>query len=847
MAVESTPLVRRAASEMPRAEPSTTRGQRANTAIGDILEGAGDLVGLGTRVASDFFTAKMKADVDEAHQSLNQEFGVDDALSLYGGLNTEDTPQDIVEAKHRLDLLHKAKKSGAFSPIAFDAQVELLMRQLRQRYPGRSELGTLDEYVTQKFYGTSPANRIRDQLLADTGGAENRIANNMVNNVVQWGTDHPDQVPHELVLRAANGDSEAVSLIQGIRFSMSSMETDAQRMEHLVKSGEIDSRNAASSIAQAYGRTLSSIFFASNEVQKVKELARAIGRGEVNPEQRQEAAVLLHQFLSNTDDLKARLSLVLQNNPVIADYVSTDPKKLEDIVELALNPLIQFTNLSDITQFKDDDGGWNVIKKAFDIQQATQGMNMVSQSELIRNTSILNDLVGGDLAAKLLVLSGQSTPVNILDTMSKINTILGSNFTFNSDAMASNLDDFFEETQKQLAAMNVNGMGRTLAETKEETAKTVLDSIGADSATEEQDSNKVTYAVSPTLFDNSPSLGNSSVLLANRFSIDTVEKVSTTSVEAQKQYLDTFVKGVLKHREDLANIMKSGFVSSQPDPFRIDSVSGKVTFKESSNISERIRKDGENAAKYATEFARAARNVFSIIGPKVGINITTEQEALSLFYGMIGVRDFTQEEEGIMSALFGANAATNPSGVVEDELVPFPSKGAAYSPSVIVDHSFVNVPLDQDNGDFKGNSRVWGDAPVEVQRKVRDAILSEADSRGLDDKDKAMLLAIAHHESGFNPSAAAGTTSASGIGQFIKATGKVYGLNNANRWKLNAQVKALVEHYIDNKKLAEGKGEEYIYAYHHDGPSLKYGGLTLAKRKVVPLARRYLEQITKTA
>jgi putative chitinase len=54
------------------------------------------------------------------------------------------------------------------------------------------------------------------------------------------------------------------------------------------------------------------------------------------------------------------------------------------------------------------------------------------------------------------------------------------------------------------------------------------------------------------------------------------------------------------------------------------------------------------------------------------------------------------------------------------------------------------------------------------------------------------VLAIAHTESGFNPDAAAGTTSASGLGQFVDKTGEAYSLNDNNRWDVNAQADSLV-------------------------------------------------------
>lgn len=74
-------------------------------------------------------------------------------------------------------------------------------------------------------------------------------------------------------------------------------------------------------------------------------------------------------------------------------------------------------------------------------------------------------------------------------------------------------------------------------------------------------------------------------------------------------------------------------------------------------------------------------------------------------------------------------------------------------------------------------------------------------------------MAIARVESGFNPDAAAGTTSASGLGQFVDRTGEFYGLNDNNRFNVSANATALIQHFLENKALAErrGQGDEFIY------------------------------------
>ncbi|MBC8739802.1 lytic transglycosylase domain-containing protein [Paraburkholderia sp. UCT31] len=152
-----------------------------------------------------------------------------------------------------------------------------------------------------------------------------------------------------------------------------------------------------------------------------------------------------------------------------------------------------------------------------------------------------------------------------------------------------------------------------------------------------------------------------------------------------------------------------------------------------------------------------------------------------------------------------------------------------------------------DDGLPHGNSRRWGDASPEVKQQVISALVSESAHRGLGRDDIAHVLAIARIESGFNPDAAATSTSASGLGQFIKATGAAYGLEHANRFDIEDNAKALVAHFIDNKELARenGKDAAWIYKYHHDGPKEDFGGLELARTEVIPYAKEYAATLEK--
>lgn len=154
--------------------------------------------------------------------------------------------------------------------------------------------------------------------------------------------------------------------------------------------------------------------------------------------------------------------------------------------------------------------------------------------------------------------------------------------------------------------------------------------------------------------------------------------------------------------------------------------------------------------------------------------------------------------------------------------------------------SHFNDPIPRD-GKPHGYSRWPGDAPAEVKQYVVNTLIAECHNQGLGREDTAHVLAIARLESGFNPDAAAPSSSACGVGQFIHSTGEQYGLSGKNRFDVHDNTKAMVAHYVENKELAQahGKGEAYIYKYYHDGPRQDSGGLALAHKEVVPYIQTY--------
>lgn len=211
-----------------------------------------------------------------------------------------------------------------------------------------------------------------------------------------------------------------------------------------------------------------------------------------------------------------------------------------------------------------------------------------------------------------------------------------------------------------------------------------------------------------------------------------------------------------------------------------------------------------------------------------------------------------------------ANITTNPQPISSARSVPqnisvldlilfevldiFASRTPGYSQAQIHPPSHYYEPIYHPPGEPSGLSRRAGDASKEVQLQAMEAIITHGKIFGMTDDEIALTLAIARHESGFNPDAGS-NWSATGLGQFIDRTGRIYGLHRGNRWNLDAQAKALILHTRDNLSTARRRGfseqqvQRYTYKYHHDGPDNAGEGLAIADQFVIPKIQIYKEYL----
>lgn len=164
-------------------------------------------------------------------------------------------------------------------------------------------------------------------------------------------------------------------------------------------------------------------------------------------------------------------------------------------------------------------------------------------------------------------------------------------------------------------------------------------------------------------------------------------------------------------------------------------------------------------------------------------------------------------------------------------------KGKRYFDDQIKPFSLISLYPDIDTSrKLRGNSRTTGDADKDVQDAIIDMIITIAVRYGLSYKEISYILLTTKVESGFNPDAAAGTTSAAGLAQgtvgFIKDAltqsedilGFQLDLRNEEVFDAEKGCYAVIYSFLLNKsKVMESYTSdqseywEWLYLLHHDG------------------------------
>jgi muramidase (phage lysozyme) len=165
--------------------------KRGNRTAATAIEGAANLIGLGTKAAYTGIVDSAKKDVQERVDAIRADFGVDaaaekaaegiaptdatgDASNFVfaegGGRRTaKGAPPGVAGLGERVGSLQEAYNQGKLSESYYLGRLEAMTREVRAKYPGfREEV----DGIVQNITGVVPANALRKSLVADLDRAE---------------------------------------------------------------------------------------------------------------------------------------------------------------------------------------------------------------------------------------------------------------------------------------------------------------------------------------------------------------------------------------------------------------------------------------------------------------------------------------------------------------------------------------------------------------------------------------------------------------------------------------------------------------------------------------------------
>lgn len=150
-------------------------------------------------------------------------------------------------------------------------------------------------------------------------------------------------------------------------------------------------------------------------------------------------------------------------------------------------------------------------------------------------------------------------------------------------------------------------------------------------------------------------------------------------------------------------------------------------------------------------------------------------------------------------------------------------RGREYSAKQIKEYSYLHKKpnIDKPPGALAGRSRVWGDASDEVQDRIIDILVEIGVRYKLAYRDIAHLLLFCRVESGFNPDAAAGTTSAAGLGQYTAATVEEAAKDHISKKRLGFNLDLSGDGVFDAERGAYGVVLSYMFCKER---AIKYFG-----------------------
>lgn len=389
-----------------------SQGPRAaeNDALGNLFKTTANVADMGIKEADRQKKSDITDDILSQVETIQEEFGVSSATDTEVDAESTEAaarPPALSRAYQNLDTLQNAYVKGAIKESHYWARLNVMVRQLRAKYPGYRQ--DIDGMVAS-VVGARPANALRSALFQEWDEVKRAQANNPLGKLEDWAIKSGD-LPVDYFDRQAAGDPYTYEELGVHVASRTKVKSDAEsRQRELslkISQNNVDKVEFENSYRLDATQFVHSLLEDSSKVfgknfaeisQKVKVVQQQMAAG--IPVNQLEVNQLIGQMASLRTE--AELALTEQFNrswdgsPDHSYAAHLDQATQQAIIQQALAPLDIISN-----SLADKDNPYAIINSASAWLEATKIQNqaaVLQEAPILGMLGAISDLAGPGVA-----------------------------------------------------------------------------------------------------------------------------------------------------------------------------------------------------------------------------------------------------------------------------------------------------------------------------------------------------------------------------------------------------------------------------------------------------------------
>lgn len=382
----------------------------ANDAIGTLFEGLNKTAALGIQEADRQERSNIQDDILSQTDVIRGEFGVKDATDVQSDaeeISSKTRPAALDRAYANLDTFQNAYVKGALSESHYWARLNVMVRQLRAKYPGYRQ--DIDNMVAS-VVGAKPANALQSALFSEWQSAKSDAdssANRM--ELFEEAAAKDGTLPVDYYQRQAEGNPYSFTELKGYVANKNRIKADVQarqaelslqidqnnvQQKDLENSFRTDATQFVTTLLQDGSKTFGKTY--QEAYAKVAQAQADIAAGKpINEAELQTLRGQIGELQTQARDQLNKLFLSSWDGDPAHTYVGHINKETQTaIIDQAMQPIQLLADAFSSTGNPYAIAG--ATQAIMEAQKTTLQNQILQALPAVRNLSAVKDLVGPD-------------------------------------------------------------------------------------------------------------------------------------------------------------------------------------------------------------------------------------------------------------------------------------------------------------------------------------------------------------------------------------------------------------------------------------------------------------------